>query len=44
MNPNYKELISELQGLTGSDVPKVKAEAIKTIKRLEAGSNLVITP
>ncbi|RKY52878.1 MAG: hypothetical protein DRP93_07435, partial [Candidatus Neomarinimicrobiota bacterium] len=44
MNPNYKELITELQGLTQSDVPEVKAEAIKTIKRLEAGANLVITP
>lgn len=44
MNPNYKALISELQGLTESDVPEVKAEAIKSIKRLEAGANLVITP
>jgi hypothetical protein len=44
MNPNYKELISELQVLIGSEVPEVKAEAIKSIKRLEAGANLVITP
>jgi hypothetical protein len=44
MNPNYKALISELQGLTESEVPEVKAEAIKSIKRLEAGANLVITP
>jgi HEAT repeat protein len=44
MNPNYKDLITELQPLTNSDVPEVKAEAIKSIKRLEAGANLVITP
>jgi len=44
MNPNYKELITELKGLTDSEVPEVKAEAIKSIKRLEAGANLVITP
>lgn len=44
MNPNYEELITELQPLTTSDVPEVKAEAIKTIKRLEVGPNLVITP
>jgi len=44
MNPNYKELITELQPLTNSNVPEVKAEAIKSIKRLEAGANQVITP
>jgi hypothetical protein len=44
MNPNYKELITILTPLTESDVPEVKAEAIKSIKRLEAGPNLVITP
>jgi len=44
MNPNYKDLISELQVLTTSEVPEVKAEAIKSIKRLKAGANLVITP
>ncbi len=44
MNPNYKELMLILQPLTTSDIPSVKAEAIKTIKRLEAGPNLVITP
>ena len=44
MNPNYKELISELQSISNSDIPEVKAEAIKSIKRLEAGPNQVITP
>ena len=44
MNPNYKALISELEVLTDSDVPEIKAEAIKTIKRLEAGPNQIITP
>lgn len=44
MNPNYHELIKILEPLTVSEVPQVKAEAIKSIKRLKVGPNLVITP
>ncbi len=44
MNPDYKIIISELELIEGSDDPLVVAEAEKSIKRLTAGANLVITP
>ncbi|MCK4812732.1 MAG: HEAT repeat domain-containing protein, partial [Candidatus Marinimicrobia bacterium] len=44
MNPSYKMIIEQLKPLTESPVAEVKAEAIKSIKRLEHGPNLVITP
>ncbi len=44
MNPNYKELIGELEAVLDSEVPEVKAEAVKSIRRLEEGPNMVVTP
>lgn len=44
MNSNYKIIISELELIEESDDPLVVAEAEKSIKRLTAGANLVITP
>lgn len=44
MIPNYDDLISELTVVLESDNPDVKAEALKSIKRLETGANAVITP
>jgi len=44
MNPNYETLISVLSGIDENDDPMVVAEAKKSIKRLEVGPNLVITP
>ncbi len=44
MNPGYKMIIEQLKPLTESSAAEVKAEAIKSIKRLEHGPNLVITP
>lgn len=44
MIPNYDDLISELTVVLESDNSDVKAEALKSIKRLETGANVVITP
>jgi len=44
MNPDYKIIISELESIGENDKPLVVSEAEKSIKRLTAGANLVITP
>lgn len=44
MNPIYKNIISELELIDEDDDPVVVAEVEKSIKRLTAGANLVITP
>ncbi|MCD6447009.1 MAG: HEAT repeat domain-containing protein [Candidatus Marinimicrobia bacterium] len=44
MNPNYKNIISELELIDENDDALVVAEVKKSIKRLTAGANLVITP
>lgn len=44
MNPNYETLISVLSEIDENDDPMVVAEAKKSIKRLQVGPNLAITP
>jgi HEAT repeat protein len=44
MNPGYKHIIDELQQLCACDAESVRKEAVKSIKRLEHGPNVVVTP
>lgn len=44
MNPHYLNIISELELIDENDDAIVVAEVEKSIKRLTAGANLVITP
>lgn len=44
MNPDYPQIIEGLEALCACDAESVRAEAVKSIKRLQHGPNLVITP
>lgn len=44
MNPGYKRIVEGLQELCDCDGESVRSEAIKSIKRLQYGPNLSITP
>ncbi|MBW6457831.1 MAG: HEAT repeat domain-containing protein [FCB group bacterium] len=44
MNPAYEEIAAALRPLEQDPLEDVRAQAVKSIKRLEAGPNHVITP